>query len=377
MKKKILITIGVIVVIAIGVFFYLNKVDKKQKDKTVKIGVILPLTGELANFGQTVLDGINLKLSEIQSPNYSIKLIVEDSKGQPNLSVNSFNKLVELDKVNCIIGDLTSGATLAIAPESNKKQVIIISPTASTPALTKISPFFYRVYPSDLSDAKIASHYCYNNFNAKNASVVYLNNDYSLGLKNEFLNSFTALGGKINDVISYEANTKDFKTTIAKLKKGNDDVIYIIGHPLGIANFLKQSKELQFSKQFFSNVAAEDREFLVTAGESANNLYFTAPAFNLQSKEENTQNFIEQFKDKYSYTPDIHAVKGYDIMTILMECFDNDCISSLEIKRHIDQTQFFNGISGKYKFIQGDIEEPVAIKKYNYTNIEIVEIIKP
>ncbi|GHU88099.1 branched chain amino acid ABC transporter substrate-binding protein [Bacteroidia bacterium] len=375
MNKKIFITIGVIAVIAIGVFVWLNK--NKDKQDEIKIGVILPLTGELANFGNTVLDGINMKLSETNDKNYTIKLIVEDSKGQPNLSVNCFNKLIDIDKVNCIIGDLTSGATLAIAPESNKKQVVIISPTASTPALTKISPFFYRVYPSDLSDAKIAAYYCYDNFKAKNISIVYLNNDYSVGLKNEFSTSFSTLGGKINNVISYESNTKDFRTTISKLKMINDDVIYIIGHPIGIANFLKQSKELQFTKHFFSNVAAEDREFLITAGESANNLYFTAPAFNLQAKDENTQNFIKQFNKRYSYTPDIHAVKGYDIMTILMDCLDNGCISSLAIKHHIDKKQFFNGICGQYKFINGDIEEPVSVKKYNNTNIEIVEIIEP
>ena len=375
--KKVLVTIGVIAVIAIGVLVYLNYAGKKQEDNIIKVGVILPLTGELANFGNTVLDGINLKLSEIQNPKYSIELIVEDSKGQPNLSVNCFNKLVDVDKVNCIIGDLTSGATLAIAPESNKKQVILISPTASTPALTNISPFFYRVYPSDLSDAKIASHYCYYDFEAQNASIVYLNNDYSIGLKDEFSNSFTTFGGIINNIISYESNTKDFKTAISKLKTKNDDVIYIIGHPLGIANFLKQSKELQFTKHFFSNVAAEDREFLVTAGESANNLYFTAPAFNVNSEDENIQYFINHFKNTYSYMPDIHAVKGYDIMSILTDCFENDYISSSEIKQYIDNTQLFNGISGRYKFVNGDIEEPVAIKKYNNTNIEIVKIIKP
>ena len=377
MKKIVFyIVIGMIAAIVSGVLIYSNKTNQKQG--VIRIGIILPLTGELANFGNTVLDGINLKLSEAENEkSLEINVVLEDSKGQPNLALSAFNKLVNINRVNCVIGDLTSSATLALVPESRRRNILLISPTASNPALTNISPFFYRVYPSDVIDAKIAASYCFDNLVARNASIVYLNNDYSTGLKDEFTRVFTNLGGKIIETISFESHVNDFRTIIARIKNGQSDLVYIIGHPLGIANFLRQSKELNLDVNFFSNVAAEDREFLTTAGNAANGLYFTAPAFDLQSDDEKIQDFVSRFRKKYNYLPDVHAVKGYDLMTILMSSFDNGHFTSKEIKNFIDRTKIFHGISGEYRFVNGDVELPIAIKKYVNGEIVLLEKINP
>lgn len=350
----------------------------QKKDDTIKVGVILPLTGDLANFGKTVLDGIKLGFDDNDNKNIVVKLIIEDSKAKPKDAVNSFNKLISIDEVNCVIGALTSGSTLAITPEANKNKTFLISPTASSPLLSDAGPYFYRVYPSDLFDAEIASNYCFNNLSSPNASIVYLNNDYCNGLKEVFLNNYKKLGGKVQSAIAFNENISDFKSIISRLKTENNNVIYIIGHPVGIGMFLRQSKELGFNVNFFSNVAAEDREFYNVAGSSSNGLLFTAPAFDLSSKEPYARNFIKKFENKYGYVPDIHAVKGYDISQILLQCFKNGKIHSSEIKSFIDSTKVFRSVNGFYKFKNnGDIVEPVAIKKYVNDSIKIIEIIKP
>src|SRR3972149_11200504 len=115
MKLKNIFWIGLIIMLAVVALFYF--LQQKNAPEVIKIGVIQPLTGELANFGKTVVNGIQLAVDDYKdSVTEKIQLIIEDSKGEPNSSVSAFNKLMSIDKVKFVIGDLTSSSTLAIAP---------------------------------------------------------------------------------------------------------------------------------------------------------------------------------------------------------------------------------------------------------------------
>ncbi len=161
------------------VFVGCNEKSKPEEKEVIKIGVILPLTGNMANQGKKVLNGIKLALENSNNTNsFFIKLIVEDSQGKPDQAVSAYNKISNVNKANYIIGDLLSSSTLAIAPLIHKNKQILISPTASSPLLSKYYPFFIRLYPSDYYDAKIASDFCYNELNMKDMIIFSWNNDY-------------------------------------------------------------------------------------------------------------------------------------------------------------------------------------------------------
>ncbi|WKZ70029.1 MAG: penicillin-binding protein activator [Melioribacteraceae bacterium] len=346
----------------------------EKPKENIKIGVSLPLSGELANFGKTVLNGVELAVK--QSGLENIELIIEDSKGDPKSAVSIINKLTDIDKVKFIIGDLTSGATLAMAPIVQKKKVLLISPTASNPKLSDAGRYFYRVWPSDNYDGEIAAKYSFTNMKINRAAIVYINNDYGQGLADIYEKTFIELGGKILLKESYAQEQTDFRTLIQVLKGFNPELVYIPGHPYGIGTFLKQAYELGLNCRKFSNVAAEDKEFLNIASSLAKGLFFVTPAFDINSNKPHIEKFLNEYEKKYNNIPDIHAVKGFEAMFVLIKGFENEKRTPDTMINFLLKNKF-DSISGTFSFNKhGDVISDMAVKKYNENlKIEVVEIV--
>ena len=121
MLKKVLVTIGVIAVIVIGVFVYLNNAGNEQE--TLKIGAILPLSGDVAVYGNNTKKGIDLAVDEINKTGgvngKKIEIIYEDSKAEPKTGVTAMHKLIK-NKVQAVIDNSVSSVALAIAPIGDK-----------------------------------------------------------------------------------------------------------------------------------------------------------------------------------------------------------------------------------------------------------------
>src|SRR3990172_444601 len=107
MRLKNLLLFGLI-------FLFIASCGKKE-DEVIKIGVIVPLSGEAAFLGKYIVNGIEIAREDFlkSNPDKKITLVIEDSKADPATAVNAINKLINIDKVLFIIGDATSGATLA------------------------------------------------------------------------------------------------------------------------------------------------------------------------------------------------------------------------------------------------------------------------
>jgi branched-chain amino acid transport system substrate-binding protein len=381
-KKPVILVIIVFAIALLGVVAWFISNKKGQKATEFRIGVVLPLTGDLANFGKTVLNGAQLSLDDflLDNPKMAVRLIPEDSQAKPAVAVSAFQKLIDADGVNVVIGSLTSSATLAMAPIAQQRKVLLISPTSSNPKLSDAGPFFFRVWPSDSFDGRVAAEYCFSNLGFRKAGIIYLNNDYALGLKNVFANTFSQIGGGVTFTDSYLENTTDFRTLLTKASQEGLDVLYLPGHPRGIGTILKQARELDVNITFFSNVAAEDKEFITIAGDAADGLYFTAPAFNMETESSSTTKlFIQHYKERFSDTPDIHAVKGYEAMSVLLTAMKEGKYSSDEIKDFMHEKTSFEGISGNFSFDRnGDVVTPMSVKRYYPKGkIKILESITP
>lgn len=376
MKNKGIIT-GIILValLAIGFWWWEGKESKTQGKEVVKIGVILPLTGELGNFGKTVLNGIELRLEEYKKNNSEKKivLVIEDSKGNNKDAANAFNKIVLDKKIQFVIGDLTSGGTLTINPISLDKKVLLISPTASSPLLTNSNPYFLRIWQSDNYDGEVAASYCYNDLKLRKMSIVYLNNDYCNGLRDAFKKEFINLGGIIDAELGYEVNQLNWDSEVLKIKKLNSDGIYLPGHPSGIATFLKQSSEQNLKTTMFSNVAAEDKDFFKISGVAANGLYFTTPSFDINSQDEKIISFVTKYQESYQEQPDIHSVKGYEVLDILINGIMQNNVKSEEMVEYIKDKEVFPSLEGNLVFQQsGDVRTGIVIKQYVNDSITII-----
>ena len=120
-----------------------------EPSEEMAIGVVLPLTGRLANsFGIPIQRGFELALSEInstQSNGANLKFIIEDDQSTVEGSVAAFDKLIHQEGVSVILGPATSSQTEMAFPIAQENQVVAISPTSAARGLSAIGDFVFRV----------------------------------------------------------------------------------------------------------------------------------------------------------------------------------------------------------------------------------------
>lgn len=207
-----------------------------SSDEEVKIGTLLPLTGDLAAYGGPMEDGARLAIKEVNENGGvlggDIKLVTTDSQTNGVAAVGAMNQLVTIDKVPAVIGAAGSGVSLAIIDIAVSNHVVQISPSNTAPDFTTYPDdgFYYRTVPSDALQgkamAKLVSERGY-----VNASTLVLNNPYGVGFEEVFKGEFEKLGGTVIDRVKYDPNGVTFDSEVDKVSAGNPEVIILVGYP--------------------------------------------------------------------------------------------------------------------------------------------------
>lgn len=235
-----------------------QKNSTAPKLTSYKIAILLPLTGDTASYGEPGRNVFELAAKEINGKGgvngIPLELVYEDSKCDGTAAVNAAQKLVNVEKVQAIIGGLCSTESLSAVPVAAAGKVLIFSAVSTSPKLTGISPYFFRISPSDASqgqlDAQIAISKGY-----KTIAVITEKLDYPVGLYQAFNQNLEQLGGKSIEE-EFTANTEDFRTILTKLRAANPDALFLDTQDSPTAQrILKQMQDLNWKPKLFINEA--------------------------------------------------------------------------------------------------------------------------
>jgi branched-chain amino acid transport system substrate-binding protein len=334
----------------------------KKEEKEIKIGAILPLTGDGAKYGEEAKNGIELALEELKDS--KIKVFYEDDQGTSGGAVNAFNKLVASVNAPVIIGPMYSSTALAIAPLAEKNKVVILSPSASSPELTKAGDYFFRNWPSDVYEGSEMAKFASTKLNLKNVAILSVNIDYGVGLTNVFKQVFKSLGGQISNIEYYDQGAMDFRTQLSKIKSTKPDALYLPGYYAEIGLVLRQAKELGIQTQFLSSVGFDNPKVLEIAGDAAEGVIFARPYFDPASQDPQVKSFVERFTKKYGMPPGIYAAHAYDALKIVSEALKRGGYLADGIKTAIYSIKDFPGATGNTSFDEnGEVVKPIQIMK--------------
>ena len=365
MKK---IWIGIIIFALVILAAVLVVTQLKREAAKIEIGVITPLTGPAAKYGESTKRGLDLAASELnlgESINgKTISLIYEDSKTEPKEAVSAFQKLTTIHKLRVVIGALTSSEFLAIAPIAEDKKVILFTPSASAPQITNAGDYIFRNCYSDIYEGTKIAQYITNETEYKKIAILHINNDYGLGLRDAFKNELMKKeSGEIIDVEMYDLTATDFRTPLSKIKASNPDALYIVGYG-EMGRILRETKELGLNIPIFSNIMFEDPDILNIAKEAAEGVIYAYPSYSPENMQGNIVSFIQKFEKEYGQIPDIYAATAYDALNILALAIKNGGENSSQIKETLYSIKDYPGVTGKTTFDKnGDVIKPVGIKK--------------
>lgn len=363
MVKTSKIIIGVIIAIIIigGIWYALGG---EPAEGTIKIGAALSLTGKLASFGQDAREGIEMALEEVnQEKDFKIKIIIEDTQGDATESVNVVKKLIEIDKVNIIIGPIRSGNVLATAPITEENKVILFAPIASSVDITYAGDYVFRNRETSGLHGKRMAEFLINK-NINKVAMLTAQAANSKSYSEAFEKGFKENGGEVVSIIEYEPDSIDFKTDITKSLNKNPEAFYLsvtAGTDAGI--LVKQIRELGFEGLIGGSTAFESEEFLNGAGEASEGTFFTSPAFDIENTE--IAGYREKYKRLYGKESSAFAANAYDAVKILANAIEH-CENGEDtncIKNYLYDLKDYPGIGGKTTFDEnGDVIKPIQFK---------------
>lgn len=361
MIRKIFITVGAIVVITIGVFVWLNHCDQKQE--CVKIGVILPLTGDFAIYGNDMKKGIDFAHKE---SDLNINLVYEDDVADTKKAISALNSL-KIRNIDIVIAGATSNVANGLLPLVNKEKILLLSPKATDPNLSKADDYFFRIWPTDDVDGRVSAQYITDNLKLKRIAIFYPNVDYGVGIKKVFVKELETKEVQIVFEAGYQNGVTDFKTQISLIKNANPDILFLPAYYREAVIILKQLNELNCDFYIAGVSSFYEKDIINSSGKLKDNVFFTYPFFSIDSQNPATQQFKEKYKSQYNEIPNAFIAHGYDSFKVLEQNIklliqNKQVVSSENLKEALKNMEIFHGVTGDFRFdINGDVVKNLQI----------------
>ncbi|MGI5971390.1 MAG: ABC transporter substrate-binding protein [Oscillospiraceae bacterium] len=299
----------------------------KKDEGNIKIGMVGPLTGEVAMYGTAVQNAVNLYVDQYNAAGglngRKIEIIPYDDKHDATEATNAYNKLVTSDEVAAIIGAVTSTPAIAIAQASVEDNMPVITPTATHPDVTSFGKNVYRACFLDPFQGSTMANFAKGELGAATAAVIYNNSDaYSTGLYESFIATCAEIGVEVVAEESYAGTDSDFKSQLTNIAAKDPDVVFLPDYYNSVYLLMTQAKEVGLEATFLGVDGADG----VLGIEGVNKdvlegLYF-ANHYSNQDPSEVVQTFLKSFKEKYNEDPSALAALGYDAAMILIAAIE-------------------------------------------------------
>jgi branched-chain amino acid transport system substrate-binding protein len=206
--------------------------------ETVKMGILLGFTGPIESLTPDMAAGAELAMAEAtNSGNFMngskvVPVRADSTCTDAAAATTAAERLITSDKVVSIVGADCSGVTTAVLQNvATARGVVMISPSATSPALSTIKDdgLFFRTSPSDARQGEVLARILKGK-GVKTAAMTYTNNDYGKGLADSIQSNFEALGGKITISAAHEDGKGDYGAEVGALAQAGGDVLIVAGY---------------------------------------------------------------------------------------------------------------------------------------------------
>ncbi|MDO4674548.1 ABC transporter substrate-binding protein [Campylobacter sp.] len=370
--KKMILSLGVL---ALANFLYA---------KEVKIGVVMPLTGAVAAYGQSALVGIELanSMQGTLSNGDKVTLVVVDTKGDKLESSSATTRLVSKDKVIGLIGEMITANTLQAMRVAEDNKIPIIAPAATGDRLLEKKSYSSRVCFMDSFQGSSLARYVRENLNHKSAVIVLdQSTDYSLGLAKAFEKEFSARGGQILKSIRINSGDKDFKAIVSQLKGLNPDFIFLPLYYNEASLFARQARSAGLNTPMGSADGVADESFIKLAADASEGYIFTDSFDFNNPPTKRSEEFIANY-EKVKGTREVSnfSAMGADAYFVMFNALEA-CVGNLTpdcINEKIHQTQDYEGVSGVISIDEsGNATRSVVVKEIKNQKQSYKDTINP
>ena len=337
--------------------------------KEIKIGVVLPITGAVAAYGQTAWAGIKLanKLEPTLKNGDTITLVVEDNKGDKVETATATTRLVSEDKVSGLIGAMVTGNTQQVLQIADEKKVPMIAPAATADKLLDRAKYGARVtFMDSFQGTSFASWAVSQNMKTA-VLVVDQSTSYSIGLARAFKKEFEKQGGKLLKELKISSGDKDFKAIVSQINSLNPDLVYMPFYHPEAALLVRQARQIGVKSQFASGDGVSNDTFIELASDASNGYLYTDAFDSSNPPTAKSKAFVEAYAKENgdSNVPGFTAL-GADSYYLMIDAM-NRCADGADrecVNKEIKNSKNFEGVSGIINIDKkGNAERSIVIKE--------------
>jgi len=313
----------IIKIIFIILIVYYSSSVSYSKD-SIKIGTLLPYSGVYTVLGEEITNAMSLAFDEIDNNinGKSIEIIRGDTEVKPNIALQKSRKLIFSDKVDILVGPVSSSVALALRDIVVQTETPLIIPNAGANVLTdaKCSKFITRISFSNYQINAPMGKWLANK-GIKTAFLLAPNYAAGKEMMTAFKDNFEAAGGTIlGEEYTPFRKTKDFGPYLARVKDSGADAVYVFYAGGEAINFIKQAHSFGLSKVMKLTGAGWTTSPLFLPAQKEAAIGFIGSLNYVPSIDtEANQLFITSYKSKFGRIPSEFAVQGYDSGKVIIE----------------------------------------------------------
>jgi len=341
----------------------------------IKFGIIGPYTGPNAKPGQSMKQGVNLAVEEINKAGgikgRKLEPLFEDDASVPAQAVSATEKLINKDEVSFQIGTFNSATTLAAMKILERDKTPMMVPIAVAIDITESgNKWVFRNSATNPMQTEQLMNFIYKETKLRKFAVIHENTDYGKGLMTA-VDAYIKKNGGSMIAESYSIGDTDFYAQLTKIKNNGPEALIICGNLSEGSQITRQFKELGLKAQLFGFGGLSSFDFDKVAAGSNEGLIATS-YFENASPNPLAQSFIKGYKAKYNVDPDMFAAAIYESVYIAKAAIekmpDTKDIAGFRValRDQLAKTKDLPGVQGPTTFdAKGQADKQVMIIQWN------------
>ena len=323
MKKMIAMLLAVLMVLSLAACGSKQESASSNEsgEKSVLLGLIGPMTGDYANYGTSVRNGVQIAVDEINAAGgvngYTFTLSVQDSQGDPDSAVSAYNKLMD-DGMDVSLGCVFSGEATSVITAAKADDILIVTPSSSAKACIEGNEKAFRVCFNDPAQGTVSADYIVDNNLGSKVAVFYQSDiDYSAGLYETFKAEAAVKGLEIVSEQTFTAGSAtDFSTQINAIRDSGCDVVFLPIYAAEASVFLTQAQGKLDNVIYFGCDGLDGIQTKVSDLALIEGLMMLTP-FAADAQDDATKAFVTKYDELYKAIPDQFAADGYDAVYVV------------------------------------------------------------
>jgi branched-chain amino acid transport system substrate-binding protein len=291
----------------------------------IKVGVVLPLTGSEAKFGEIERNSFLMALEAVNKAGgvkgRPIELLIEDDTGKPDVGRSAVEKLISQDKVIFLTGGYSSSVTFGLCQMAQQRKIPFLVTTGSADKITEQKwDYVFRINPAASEYPTALMGFLKDVVKPKTVAILYENSLFGQSSSKAFSKDCEKAGYKILVKEGYEHGAVDFKPILIKVKAAKPDLVYMVSYVMDAGLLMRQSKELDLNPKLFVGGGAGFTlpEFVQNAGPAAENVY-SATLWVPNLPYPGAKEYFDNYKAKFKTPTEYHGAEAYASMQVVAD----------------------------------------------------------